>query len=161
MMTRDMKIAFTKVKLPYGWLGNMAPYALVYEGKEWKTSEALFQARRFDKYDPIREQIRAEKSPMAAKLLAKSSVERMVVVPQSEEDLKLMAEVLRLKVEEHPILKQWLLETGDAEIIEDCTKRQRGSGLFWGAGLQEDGTWKGDNYLGKLWMLLRRELRGE
>lgn len=137
----------------------MAPYALTFEGKEWRTSEALFQARRFAVDDPIREEIRQQGSPMAAKMLAKTHVERMIIKPQSEDDLKLMAEILRLKVDSHPVLKQWLLETGDAEIIEDCTKRQRGSGLFWGAALQEDQTWKGSNYLGKLWMLVRNDLR--
>ena len=41
-------ISFTKVSLPFGWLGNMSPFPILYEGKEWKTTEALFQALRFD-----------------------------------------------------------------------------------------------------------------
>ena len=36
-------IAFTKVALPFGWLGNMAPYPVTYGGKAWRTTEALFQ----------------------------------------------------------------------------------------------------------------------
>ena len=32
-------IAFTKVALPYGWLGNMAPFPLVYDGQKYLTSE--------------------------------------------------------------------------------------------------------------------------
>ena len=63
-------IAFTKVALPFGWLGNMAPYPVTYGGKAWRTTEALFQALRFED-ESIREAIRQEKSPMAAKLVAK------------------------------------------------------------------------------------------
>ena len=61
-------IAFTKVTLPYGWLGNMAPFPVLYGLLEWRTTEALFQALRFAADDPVRELIRAEKSPMAAKM---------------------------------------------------------------------------------------------
>lgn len=32
---------------------------------------------------------------------------------------------LRLKLEQHPDLKQKLIETGDAIIIEDCTTHDR------------------------------------
>jgi len=48
--------------------------------------------------------------------------------------------------------------TTDAEIIEDCTRRDRGSGRYWGAVLV-DGKWQGKNVLGKLWMQLRESLR--
>ena len=41
-------IWFSKVKEEYGWMGNMAPYRIQYEGKIWLTSEALFQSLRYD-----------------------------------------------------------------------------------------------------------------
>jgi ribA/ribD-fused uncharacterized protein len=151
-------IAFTKVALPYGWFGNMAPFPLVWDEKTWRTSEALFQARRLGPGDPGREEIRAEKSPMGAKMASKRSADRRVVVPLSENDILLMEDVLRLKLEQHPHLRGELLATGDATIIEDCTSRPRGTGLFWGAAKQPDGSWKGENVLGKLWMKLRAEV---
>jgi predicted NAD-dependent protein-ADP-ribosyltransferase YbiA (DUF1768 family) len=40
------EIWFTKVNLPYGWLGNMAPYPVLHDGCSWLTTEALFQAMR-------------------------------------------------------------------------------------------------------------------
>ena len=82
---------------------------------------------------------------------------KMVVTPMSEADLENMRLVLRLKVEQDSELHQMLIESGGAFIIEDCTRRQRGSGLFWGAALI-DGSWDGQNWLGKLW--LRDELAG-
>lgn len=149
-------IVIGKVKDEGGCWGNMAPYPVIFNGKRWLTSEALFQAMRFAD-DEIREAIRNEKSPMGAKMKAKKNKEKMVVTPMSEADLDNMRLVLRLKVEQHPELQEMLLETGDAFMVEDCTRRQRGSGLFWGAALI-DGSWVGKNWLGKLWMELRDEL---
>jgi ribA/ribD-fused uncharacterized protein len=148
-------IAFTKVKLPYGWMGNMSPHPITLVGVTWRSTEALFQAYRFELGSPIREEIRSQTSPMAAKMIAKREKDKMVIIPQSQEDLRLMETVLELKLDQHPHLRKELQATGDALIIEDCTKRQHGSGLFWGAGLQTDGTWLGENHLGKLWMKLR------
>jgi len=156
-----VSIAFTKVKLPYGWLGNMAPFSISFGGVVWRTSEALFQARRFADSDPIRKLIQQQESPMAAKMLAKAHRSSMVIAPQSAEDLALMADVLRLKIEAHPRLREALLATGDEEIIEDCTARQYGSGLFWGAARRAGGSWFGENHLGRLWMSLRTVLTTE
>src|SRR5258708_103404 len=83
-------IAFTKVALPYGWMGNMSPHPITLVGRTWRSSEALFQAGRFSLGDPIREEIRAQTSPMAAKMVAKREKDKMVVIPQSQEDLQLM-----------------------------------------------------------------------
>lgn len=146
-------ILIRKVKEEFGWLGNMSPFPVLYEGKKYRTTEALFQALRFDDEEII-ESIREQKSPMSAKMKAKKNKDRMVVVPLSGEDLDNMRLVLRIKLLQHPILRDDLLATGDQEFIEDCTKRPRGSGLFWGAALQE-GEWVGENWLGRLWMELR------
>jgi ribA/ribD-fused uncharacterized protein len=154
----DKIIAFTRVALPFGWLGNMAPFPIVHDDIEWRTSEALFQALRFSDKS-IRELIRNEKSPMSAKMIAKSHKDQMTVVPQSSTDLMNMRKVLSLKLEQHSELKKELVATGDANIIEDCTKRQHGSGLFWGAArvIDSDGKewWNGSNNLGHLWQWLR------
>ncbi len=151
-------IAFTKVALPYGWLGNMAPFPLKVAETDWRTSEALFQALRFAEDDPVRTEIRGSLSPMGAKMIAKKHRAKMVVEPQSEVDLANMSAILAIKLAQHPSLARMLKETGDALLVEDCSKRPRGSGLFWGAALQQDGSWKGENHLGKLWMSRRERL---
>lgn len=91
---------------------------------------------------------------MGAKQVAQREKGGMIVTPWSQEDLDLMEFVLRLKLRAHPELKAALLDTKDATIIEDCTNRPQAA-LFWGAALQGDGAWKGDNHLGRLWMKLR------
>jgi len=143
-------IIIGKVKDENGYWGNMAPFPIEYGGQRWLTTEALFQALRFED-ESIRSEIRSQKSPMAAKMIAKKHKVQMVVEPMSDTDLDNMRLCLRLKIEQHPELAGLLAQTGDALIVEDCTKRQRGSGLFWGAALM-NGHWVGQNWLGKLWM---------
>ena len=152
-----MHILIRKVKEPHGWLGNMSPYPIEFNGKRFRTTEALFQAMRFEDEEVI-EEIRAEKSPMAAKFVAKRNKERMVIEPCGEKDIENMRECLRLKLLQHPELKELLLATREEDIVEDCSKRRRGSGLFWGAALEGD-VWEGQNWLGTLWMEQRAKLR--
>jgi ribA/ribD-fused uncharacterized protein len=149
-------IAFRKVREPYGWLGNMSPYPIMYTGETWLTSEALFQALRFDDTS-IRREIREQKSPMAAKMVSKKYTDHFIVTPRSIIDLNNMRLVLSLKIEQHPELRKMLIATENAQIIEDCTARQNDSGLFWGAALI-GGEWIGKNTLGELWMELRNSL---
>ncbi len=150
-------IIIGKVKDKHGWLGNMAPFPVEHDGERWLTTEALFQALRFDDQG-IRSQIRAQKSPMAAKMLAKKHRTRMVIEPMSAADLDNMRLCLKLKIEQHHELREMLLQTGEDLIVEDCTRRQRTSGLFWGATFIE-GRWVGQNCLGRLWMELRQHQR--
>ena len=148
-----MPILIRKVADDHGWLGNMSPYPVKWEGKQFRTTEALFQSMRFND-EHIIEEIRSQKSPMAAKMVAKRYKARMVVVPMSKKDIQIMKLVLGLKVEQHSEIRRMLIETGTEEIIEDCTRRARGSGLFWGAALV-DGSWVGGNTLGEMWMEIR------
>lgn len=152
-----MTILIKRVKDIYGWMGNMSAFPIVEDGLLYKTSEALFQAKRFPLGHPVREEIREASSPFSAKLIAKANAEHMTIEQRSEADLELMRLVLKMKLEQHPELKQKLAETGDELIIEDCSNRQSISGIFWGAALI-DGTWRGDNWLGRLWQEQRELL---
>jgi len=164
-MSRRPVIAFTSVRAPYGWLGNMSPYPLTVEALgtcllpgTWRTSEALFQATRFDDAS-IHEEIRTCKSPMQVKMIAKQHAARMIVVPRGPQDLSCMEQVLRLKLAQHPDLRRQLgkLPT-DALIVENVTTRGvTESNVFWGAALI-NGEWVGENRLGRLWMDLRHAL---
>ena len=149
-------IIIGKVKDEGGCWGNMANFPVTHEGIQWRSTEALFQAMRFED-KAIRELIRMEKSPMGAKMKAKANVKSMTVEQLSERDLDNMRFVLRLKIEQHPELKQQLIDSEDAFIVENCTNRPHGSGLFWGSAFK-DGQWTGQNWLGKLWMELRNEV---
>ena len=150
-------IEFTKVKLPYGWMGNMSPFPIIYDGKKWLTTEALFQAMRFSN-EEIKELIRAQKSPMAAKMKAKKNNALYVVEPMSEKDVENMKLCLRLKLEQHPNLKTQLLATGDHYIFENIGNRNGARHFFWGAKMI-NGELVGNNMMGKIWMEFREKLR--
>lgn len=151
------EIAFTKVALPYGWLGNMSPHPITFNGRLFKSSEAAFQCSRLPHDHPIIEKVMEAKSPFAAKLVAKSVAHDFIVKPCSQEDVDNMELCLRAKIEQHTNLRTELKNTGDATIIENCTARQYGANLFWGAA-NIAGKWTGENVLGNLWMMIRSEL---
>jgi ribA/ribD-fused uncharacterized protein len=156
-MKMNEVIGFTKVDLPYGWMGNMAAYPLKYENKVWLTSEALFQALRFDDVE-IRELIRNQRSPMGAKMKAKKYKDKMVIVPRSEADLELMKKVIDLKFQQHPALVKMLIKTADKFIYENVGKRRSASGLFWGAIFDAENKMIGQNMLGLILMEKRTSL---
>lgn len=153
-------ISFTKVALPYGWLGNMSPYPVTYENNIYKTTEALFQCMRYQRFPEVQKEIRDSKSPMGAKMIAKKH-KHLLNDQDYKDDISNMKVCLELKIQQHPHLKQQLLDTNDSIIVEDCSKRSTStSALFWGA--KWDNTnklWVGRNTLGLLWLEIRNKLQ--
>jgi ribA/ribD-fused uncharacterized protein len=147
-------ISFSKVALSYGWLGNMSPYPIIYEGKGWRTVEALFQSLRFTDENII-EGIRTEKSPMGAKMKAKSFRSSYSTLPLSEQDIENMRLCLQLKFTQHSDLRNKLLQTGEQTIIEDIGSRRGARHEFWGAYKNQKNEWVGNNLMGNLLMQLR------
>ena len=166
-----MPILIRGVHEDWGCLGNMSPHPVLFQNPtrrtqtRWKTAEHLFQFLRFadtPENEDIRRAIWEQPSPIAAKRIAKRLIyrPRRIVESMSEQDVANMRLVLRLKFQQHLDVRDLLLlSTGDEEIIENCTTRPRGSGLFWGAEENSDGTRNGKNVLGELLMELRVELR--
>lgn len=153
------EIRFTKSKAPYGWMGNMSRYPVTWGDKTYGSTEHLFQAMRFGTNSEWAELIRKEDNPYKAKQIAKANREHMIYEPCSEDDLANMYQCLACKINAHEQLKNELIGTDDAMIYEDVTYRgDVGSNLFWGAMKLEDGTWKGKNAVGELWMKLRKTL---
>ncbi len=127
-----MSLWFKGVKEPNGWMGNMAPYPITYNGQVWLTSEALFQSMRFN--DPlIKDVIRGEKSPMSAKMKAKSHRANYIIAPMSPQDIANMEACVLLKFQQHPKIAGMLMATGSHPIYEDASNRKGESALFWGA----------------------------
>ena len=139
----------------HGWMGNMSAHPVIHQNQTFRTTEALFQWLRFDGHPEIQKRLIAEKSPMAVKMVAKKH-RRLLVNPDSGIDLKMMRQCLKLKIKQHPELKEKLLATGDKLIVEDCSARPRGDAFYWGMALIER-QWVGENHLGKLWMELREQ----
>jgi ribA/ribD-fused uncharacterized protein len=159
----DSILYFTGVKEPYGWLGNMYSNPIKYDGKTFRTPEALFQWIRFYDYPDVQNEIFAQRSPMGAKMKARINrhlLNRTGNWDEQEDDKDWMRVCLRLKVEQHPDIRKKLISTGDKILVENCSNRDRESSRFWGAVYNSSSNcWEGHNILGNLWMELRDNLK--
>lgn len=127
---------------------NFSAFQVFWGGILWPTVEHAYQATKFT--DPvIISIIRETRSPYEAKRLARV-YKGNVRVNWLAVELTIMEDILRAKLAQHEYVQRKLIETGDAELVEDSP-----SDSFWGRGPD----WKGQNQMGKLWMKLRDELR--
>jgi len=148
--------SFTTTDALNGWLNSMSAHPLEYKKQTYKTADALFQWLRFDGHPKVQAKIMADPEPVSVRMTAKANRE-LLAGRDKEADLDLMRQCLKLKVDQHPDLKDKLKTTGDRLIVEDCTARQRGDALYWGMA-QVKGQWVGENWLGLLWMEVRGKL---
>lgn len=149
-MTNDTQttIRFYRTADEYGSFSNFAAYPIELDGQIWPTSEHYFQAQKFD--DPeYREKIRTTKSAMIAARLGRS---RKVPIKSNWNKIKddVMREAVRAKFTQHTSLREILLGTGEAVIIEH-TRNDR----YWGDG----GDGSGKNMLGLILMEVREQLK--
>ncbi len=141
------EIKFYKTNEPYGCFSNFSPHPIFVDGTTWPTSEHYFQAQKFED-GQYRFQIQTAKSPMDAAHMGRN---RDVPLRKNWEEIKVdvMRRALWAKVMQHAEVRETLLSTGDAVIIEH-TKND----TFWADG----GDGSGENLLGRLWMEIRTEL---
>ncbi len=140
-------IHFFKVEDAYGEFSNHSAHPIVLHSKTWPTAEHYFQAQKFPGTQQ-EEKIRLEPSSQIA---AQMGRDRSFPMRADWETAKenLMKEALRAKFTQYPALKDLLLATGDAQIVEHAANDG-----YWGDGA--DG--QGKNRLGMLLMELRNEL---
>ena len=153
----------------YEFLSNMYPCKVEYEGLTYQTSEAAFQAAKFDKKeykmmftdikpDNIKKNEWKRYARPAKKLGSKNgkiSKNDPEAFDKEEWDngraYKVMKEVVLAKFTQNPDLKEMLVATGDACLIEGTTWKD----TTWGVDLS---TMRGKNQLGKILMEVRQEL---
>ncbi|EPS93933.1 hypothetical protein FOMPIDRAFT_1135253 [Fomitopsis schrenkii] len=137
---------------PYYEFTNFSPHPVLWDGRSYPTAEHLFQAHKFfDTAPRLAEAIRRLPSPRAA--LAEAGRNRdHQRADWFEANILVMDAVLRAKFTQHRALRALLLDTGDAELIEDSPVD-----AFWGWG--SDGM--GRNELGRALMRLRDKLRAK
>lgn len=146
------KITFCKIKDPYGEFSNFYPITIFVDLKKYASVEHYYQSQKF-KGTIWEEKIRLEKTAWEAKKLAWSDDASPFLLKEWD-DIKLlvMKRALVAKFKKIDRMKNLLLSTGNAEIVEYSKKD-----YFWGR--NEDGI--GYNMLGKLLMELREEIKSE
>jgi ribA/ribD-fused uncharacterized protein len=142
------EIHFYSTTGEYGCFSNFSRHSVFLKGKKWRTSEHYFQAQKFAG-EPDEEQIRQANTPMIA---ANMGRERKRPLRRDWESVKerVMLDALRAKFTQHEELKETLLGTDDAVLVEHTANDN-----YWGDG----GDGSGKNRLGRLLMLVREELR--
>lgn len=127
----------------YFFLSNFYPCRVVYKGVIYGSSEAAFHAQK----DLNRSKEFINLTPREAKAFGRS-----VHLREDWESVKdrIMEEVVRCKFDQNPHLKEKLLSTGDAELIEGNTWHD----TYWGV---DNGI--GENHLGKILMKIRNDLK--
>lgn len=130
----------------FRFLSNFYEAPFTWRGRVWPTSEHAFQAAKTEN-PKEQKQILKAKTPAEAKKLG-----RLVKLRKDWESVKIdtMREILNEKFSQNPDLKDELLDTEDAQLIEGNTWKDD----FWGV---YEG--KGQNWLGILLMELRKKLK--
>ena len=134
-------------------LDNFSSFGLNMDNKYFQTSEHAFQYLKFiDTNSNIAIKIKESYSPDDARRVAHENKEYRL---SNWSDIKYinMEKVLRLKVNQNPIVKKCLLDTKDYIIAEVCIDEDTDWGL--------DNNNQGNNNLGKIWMKIREDLKGK
>src|SRR4051794_41008876 len=130
---------------PYYECSNFAPYPIRLQGKSWPTSEHYFQAQKHAG-TPLEEQIRLVESPREAFQVGRSQPSRADWEQVKE---AVMREAVLAKFTQHAHLRELLLATGDALLVEHTENDH-----YWGDG----GDGSGKNRLGHVLMSVREQL---
>lgn len=142
------KILFYGPHSENGYLGNWYMAPLYLKGVIWPTSEHYYQAQKF--IHPVDEELcrRLQTPRETFEMTRREDVE----IRSDWDDVKVdvMRDAVYAKFSQNPDLKERLLNTGDAELVENSPVD-----YFWGIG--QDGS--GKNVLGKILMEVRDQLK--
>lgn len=133
-------------------LSNFSAHAVDFEvcGKKYAfmTAEHAYQASKFTDTDNV-VRVRDARSPREAKAVAHSMLTYYRTDWSDEIKLKVMEEILYAKLNQHQEVREFLLASGNKELVENSLKDS-----FWGTGRDE----MGKSHLGKLWMQVREKI---
>jgi ribA/ribD-fused uncharacterized protein len=142
-----MSIKFYSTKGPYGAFSNFSRHPINVDNVIWPTSEHYFQAQKFAGTEH-EDEIRAAKTPSEA---ARMGRDRNRPLRKDWEEVKwqIMFNIVYEKFYQHKDIRELLLSTGDADIIEHTANDS-----YWGDG----GDGSGKNQLGEVLMMVRDTL---
>lgn len=139
---------------PFGAFSNLYRREIEFEGELYPTSEHAYQAGKARKTE-VKKWLMEAPSPSLLAMAAHGLYYWDVAPGWSTSKFDRMRAVLRAKFTQHADLRDLLLSTGDAQLIETATVDNEVNRL-WG---EVNGV--GRNMLGVMLMELRAELRNE
>jgi hypothetical protein len=152
-MTAADEIRFYRAsEQPYGAFSNLFRRQIEFEGDVFATSEHAYQAGKARKPE-VKIWLMAAPSPALLAMAAHGLYYWDIAPGWSKTKFDRMRAVLRAKFTQHEDLRDLLLSTGDARLVESATVDNPVNRL-WG---EVNGV--GSNMLGIMLMELREELR--
>jgi len=136
---------------PYYEFTNFYESPITMHGKTWPTVEHYFQACKFED-NGHQEIIRSQPTARAAFETARKQLDQFKRKDWESVKLGIMRRAVYEKFNQHPALKNILLATNDALLIEHTTNDK-----FWG----DNGDGTGANNLGLILMDVRKDLRNK
>ena len=136
---------------PYGAFSNLYRRPIELDGRIYPTAEHAYQAAKARKAE-VRDWILAAPSPALLAMAAHGLYRWDIVTNWSQIKFERMRTVLRAKFSQHPDLRDLLISTRQARLVESGTVNNAVNRL-WG---EVNG--RGQNMLGVLLMELRDEL---
>lgn len=147
-MSDQQVINFYSVSDEYGEFSNFAAFPIKLKGKRWPTSEHYFQAQKFQD-SSHQESIRKGRTPMIAARLGRDRKKKLRRDWESVKD-NIMRDAVTAKFSQHEELRNMLLATGEAKLVEHTSNDR-----YWGDG----GDGSGKNMLGRILMEVREKMR--
>ena len=144
----------TSFKDEYRFLSNFYQTPIAYGGLTYPNAEAAFQAQKREKEED-KVKYTLVKNPVVAKRMGKKEPD----LPENWREISygIMLEVVRAKFS-LPEMKEKLLATGDAELVEGNNHHDN----LWGnCACPRCAAKAGQNRLGKILMQVREELKQE
>lgn len=139
---------------PYGAFSNLFRREVFFEGRVFPTAEHAYQAGKARK-EEVREWILSAPSPSLVAMAAHGLYIWDIAPNWSKTKFDRMKRILRAKFSQHDDLKELLISTGSARLVE-VGRTDNAVNRLWG---EVNG--KGKNMLGVLLMEIREEIKCE
>ena len=139
---------------PYGVFSNLYRRRMLFEGETYPTAEHAYQAGK-PRRPAVREWLMEAPSPALLAMAAHGLYYWDIAPGWSSRKYDRMRAVLKAKFTQHEDLRELLLSTGDARLIESATV-DNATNRDWG---EVNGV--GQNRLGEMLMELRDEVSKE
>ena len=137
---------------PYGVFSNLYMRTILFEGREYLTAEHAYQAGKARK-EEVREWILNAPKPSLVAMAAHGLYTWDIVPDWSQIKYDRMRNVIRAKFTQHDDLRELLLSTESARLVE-AGRTNNAVNRLWG---EVNG--KGKNMLGNMLMEVRTELQ--
>lgn len=141
--SKDFPDVINRFKGEFVFLSNRFPCRVLWEGLEYRSAEAAFQASKCQ--DEMERRVYAGCSTDKAILKGKDQIPYQ---GWEDDQLGIMESILRAKFELNPSLMQKLADTENCVFLNGNNKQE----TFWGIDLY---SWIGENHLGRIIMSIR------